>query len=117
MVEPPLEAVKVLAGSESFDCTGGHLFWVCAKGWIRACELHVGHVLHGVAATTLVGAGGPLPFTLFSLPSYGRCGSVIVKTVPSPGWLSTSIRPPWLVTIRQHLDNPRPSPRPACRAE
>lgn len=52
---PPLELVKVSAGSESFDCTGGHLFWVPGKGWRRARKLQAGDVLHGVTGTTIVG--------------------------------------------------------------
>jgi hypothetical protein len=55
-VGPPLELVKVLAGSESFDCTGGHLFWVSGKGWGRARQLQAGDVLHGVTGTTAVAA-------------------------------------------------------------
>ncbi len=52
---PPLALVKVGAGSEAFDCTGGHLFWVSGKGWVRARELQAGDVLHGATATTAVG--------------------------------------------------------------
>ena len=53
-VGPPLKLVKVLAGNESFDCTGGHLFWVSGKGWSRARQLQAADVLHGVTGTTLV---------------------------------------------------------------
>ncbi|MHC4177362.1 MAG: polymorphic toxin-type HINT domain-containing protein, partial [Planctomycetota bacterium] len=54
-VGPPLKLVKVPAGGESFDCTGGHLFWVSGKGWVRARKLQAGEVLHGVTGTTAVG--------------------------------------------------------------
>jgi len=50
-------------------------------------------------------------------PGSPQRGSVIVKAVPWRGPLSTSMRPPWLVTIRQHFDSPKPRPRPAWREE
>lgn len=55
-VGPPLELVKVLAAGEPFDCTGGHLFWVSGKGWVRAREVRAGDVFHGATATAVAGS-------------------------------------------------------------
>jgi hypothetical protein len=41
----------------------------------------------------------------------GITGSWIVKVVPSPGRLSTSILPPWDLTMRSQIGRPKPKPR------
>jgi hypothetical protein len=38
--------VKVIAGSESFETSGGHLFWVAGEGWVKSRSLKSGQVLH-----------------------------------------------------------------------
>ncbi len=54
-VAPPQELVKVRAGGETFDCTGGHLFWVSGKGWVRARKVLAGDVFHGATGTAVAG--------------------------------------------------------------
>ena len=44
-------------------------------------------------------------------------GSRTVKVVPRPGADSTSIEPPWSITIRRLIESPRPVPLPASFVE
>jgi hypothetical protein len=45
--------VKFTAGQETFECTGGHVFWVAGDGWRKASQLEGGMLLHT--------SGGPVP--------------------------------------------------------
>lgn len=59
-VRPVSPLVKIHAGSESFETSGGHLFWVSGEGWKRSRQLETGMVLHtasGPARVTQVGEG------------------------------------------------------------
>lgn len=44
--EGPIFAV-VVAG-QTIRCSGGHLFWVSGRGWVKARELQSGDILHGL---------------------------------------------------------------------
>ena len=50
---PVGKIVKFTAGQETFECSGGHVFWVAGEGWRKASQLESGMLLH----TT----GGALP--------------------------------------------------------
>ena len=45
---PKGQTVKFTAGQESFEASGGHVFWVSGDGWRKASELASGMVLHTV---------------------------------------------------------------------
>ncbi len=45
-IRPQGELIKVTAGSESFQTSGGHLFWVSGEGWVKSRNLKSGQVLH-----------------------------------------------------------------------
>ena len=48
----PTYAIEV--GSEQFQCTGGHLFWVSGGGWKKASELKVADILHAAEEPQVV---------------------------------------------------------------
>lgn len=50
---PRGKVVKFTAGHETFECSGGHVFWIAGDGWKKASLLEPGMLLHG--------AEGPLP--------------------------------------------------------
>jgi Pretoxin HINT domain len=54
-IRPRGETVKFTAGRESFETSGGHVFWVSGDGWRKASELTSGMVLHA--------CGGPARVT------------------------------------------------------
>jgi hypothetical protein len=54
-VRPVGKLTKIRAGGETFQTSGGHLFWVAGEGWKRARDLTSGHVLHA--------ASGPVHIT------------------------------------------------------
>lgn len=45
-IRPQGELIKVTAGNESFQTSGGHLFWVSGEGWVKSRNLKSGQVLH-----------------------------------------------------------------------
>jgi hypothetical protein len=45
-IRPEGPLVKVTAGRESFETSGGHLFWVSGQGWVKSRKLESGMVLH-----------------------------------------------------------------------
>lgn len=47
-IRPMERLVKIRVGNESFETSGGHLFWVSGQGWSRARELESGHSLHAI---------------------------------------------------------------------
>jgi len=46
--------VKVEVGEETFETSGGHLFWVVGDGWMRSRELQSGMRLHGLVGSVPV---------------------------------------------------------------
>ena len=44
--------VRIRAGDEVIETSGGHLFWASGDGWIKARQLRSGMVLHGVGKVT-----------------------------------------------------------------
>lgn len=57
--EGPL--VRVRAGKEVFESSGGHPFWVSGQGWIKARNLQIGMVLHTTAGPVNVLEVGEAP--------------------------------------------------------
>lgn len=49
----PTFAVSV--AEQTLRCTGGHLFWVAGRGWVKARYLEPGQALHGVEGAATVG--------------------------------------------------------------
>ncbi|MFO1064141.1 MAG: polymorphic toxin-type HINT domain-containing protein [Pirellulales bacterium] len=45
---------EISVGGETFQSTGGHLFWVSGQGWKKASEVQVGDVLHCAAEPMVV---------------------------------------------------------------
>lgn len=43
---PRGKTVKFTAGLETFECSGGHVFWVSGEGWMKASQLESGMLLH-----------------------------------------------------------------------
>lgn len=48
-VRPAGKLMKIEAGAETIETSGGHLFWVSGEGWRKSRELASGQVLHTVA--------------------------------------------------------------------
>jgi hypothetical protein len=69
-IRPQGELIKVTAGSESFQTSGGHLFWVSGKGWVKSRNLKSGQVLHT--------ANGPLHVTGVEAGSIAQTFNLIV---------------------------------------
>lgn len=53
-VRPPKTTIKIKAGSETIEATGGHLWWVSGHGWVKSRELKPGMLLHTATGTTEV---------------------------------------------------------------
>jgi len=51
---PPRPTFEIGLGVEKLFCTGGHLFWVSGKGWIKASQLKPGDILHAAAQPVVV---------------------------------------------------------------
>lgn len=47
-VRPEGKLVRLLAGGETIETSGGHLFWIAGKGWVKARKIESGDELHGV---------------------------------------------------------------------
>lgn len=56
-----IELLTVQVGDQSFDCTGGHLFWSVGEGWSKARELTPDTALHSVRGIVRVEAVQPGP--------------------------------------------------------
>lgn len=59
-IRPAGKLIKIEAGGETFETSGGHLFWVAGEGWTKSRNLQSGQVLHtttGPAYVSAVGAG------------------------------------------------------------
>lgn len=53
-VRPPKSTIQIVSGSNMIDATGGHLWWVSGKGWLRTRELEPGMQLHTATSTMTV---------------------------------------------------------------
>ena len=53
-VRPRGQTIKLTAGQESFEASGGHVFWVSGDGWRKASELKPGMVLHALGGPARV---------------------------------------------------------------
>lgn len=53
-VRPLGRLIRIEAGGESFQTSGGHLFWVSGQGWTKSRELKSGQVLHTARGPLLV---------------------------------------------------------------
>ncbi|MBI2481039.1 MAG: hypothetical protein HYV60_21110 [Planctomycetia bacterium] len=47
-IRPMEHLIKIRVGNETFETSGGHLFWVSGQGWCKARELDSGHLLHAI---------------------------------------------------------------------
>lgn len=50
-VRSPTTLIKLHLGQEVIQCSGGHPFWVCGQGWLKARDLKAGMLLHTVRGT------------------------------------------------------------------
>jgi hypothetical protein len=57
-VRPKRHLTRFTVGEEAIQTTGGHLFWVSGKGWVRARELQPSQVLHTASSPANVGEVG-----------------------------------------------------------
>ena len=46
--------MKIRAGGDEFEASGGHVFWVAGRGWVKARDLHEGMRLHTIRGTVAV---------------------------------------------------------------
>ena len=53
-IRPAEELLRVETESDSFECSGGHPFWISGAGWVKARELEPGTYLHGITETSPV---------------------------------------------------------------
>jgi hypothetical protein len=60
-VREPVKLLKIEFGGESIKCSGGHPFWVCGDGWVKARDLAPGKPFHGVTGTVEIGSLGSAP--------------------------------------------------------
>ncbi len=69
-IRPRGPTVKFTAGNESFEASGGHVFWVSGDGWRKASELRSGMVLHA--------CGGPVQVTSVEQGSVAETYNLVV---------------------------------------
>jgi len=50
-IRPASRLVRIEAGSEQIETSGGHLFWVSGEGWVKAREVKSGADLHSAHGT------------------------------------------------------------------
>ena len=53
-IRPASGLVRIAAGGDMIQTSGGHPFWVSGEGWVKARDVNSGMELHGVAGTVLV---------------------------------------------------------------
>ena len=53
-VRPEGRLLKIRAGGEEFEASGGHVFWVAGRGWVKARDLREGMQLHTIRGTVPV---------------------------------------------------------------
>jgi hypothetical protein len=58
-VRPKSQLIKIEAGGESYETSGGHLFWVSGQGWVKSRELQSGQILHSAAGPVHVSSAEP----------------------------------------------------------
>jgi hypothetical protein len=56
---PQGRLLKIRAGGEEFEASGGHVFWVAGRGWIKARDLREGMRLHTIRGTVPIEAVEP----------------------------------------------------------
>lgn len=60
-IRPAGPLVRIQAGAEVFETSGGHLFWVSGQGWVKSRQLTSGMVLHTAAGPSRVIEVGEAP--------------------------------------------------------
>ncbi len=50
-IRPPKSTIKITAGHETIEATGGHLWWVSGHGWVKSRDLKPGMMLHTATGT------------------------------------------------------------------
>ena len=58
-VRPRGQLVKIEAGGESCETSGGHLFWVAGEGWVKSRDLQSGQILHSASGPVHISRVGP----------------------------------------------------------
>jgi hypothetical protein len=58
-VRPKSRLIKLEAGGETCEASGGHLFWVAGEGWVKARNLQSGQILHGAAGPVHLSSAEP----------------------------------------------------------
>lgn len=58
---PPEPIVELQTANGKLRSTGGHLYWVSGKGWIKARDVELGDILHGAKTPTVVCTKKDLP--------------------------------------------------------
>lgn len=53
-IRPPKPTIKITAGKDTIEATGGHLWWVSGHGWVKTRDLKPGMMLHTATGTTEV---------------------------------------------------------------
>ena len=53
-IRPAGQLTSIRVGKETFETSGGHLFWVSGEGWMKSRDLRSGMVLHTVAGPVRV---------------------------------------------------------------
>lgn len=68
-VRPPNPIVRIETSSDTWRASGGHLFWVVGRGWMRSRQLEPGHRLRTVHGTTVVRSADaePEPVVTYNL--------------------------------------------------
>jgi hypothetical protein len=69
-VRPKAQLIKLQAGGETCQCSGGHLFWVAGEGWVKSRELQSGQILHG--------ASGPVHLSSVELSTEAETYNLVV---------------------------------------
>ena len=53
-VRPEGRLLKIHAGGEEIEASGGHVFWVAGQGWVKGRDLRAGMHLHTIRGTVPV---------------------------------------------------------------
>jgi hypothetical protein len=53
-IRPPKPTIKITAGEDTIEATGGHLWWVSGHGWVKSRDLKPGMMLHTATGSTEV---------------------------------------------------------------
>jgi Pretoxin HINT domain len=60
-IRPPKSTIKITAGEDIIEATGGHLWWVSGHGWVKSRDLKPGMMLHTATGTAEVASLTPNP--------------------------------------------------------